>query len=50
MSMENKISGIKSKFILREFLKIIPEKIYNRTFKVGFSAPEKNGLNIIENL
>ena len=40
MSMENKISGIKSKFILREsFKKIIPEKIYNRTFKVGFSAP-----------
>ena len=40
MQMENKISGIKSKLILREtFKKIIPKKIYNRNFKVGFTAP-----------
>lgn len=53
--MENKISGIKSKFILRETFKtIIPKKIYNRNFKVGFVAPgekwTKKNKNYIEKI
>ncbi len=39
-AMQNKISDIKSKKILREtFRSLIPTKIYNRNFKVGFLAP-----------
>ncbi len=37
-----KINGLISKFILREaFRNILPKKIYERNFKVGFSAPDR---------
>ena len=55
LSMEHKINGIKSKYALREAYKlIIPKKIYQRNFKVGFSAPgelwTKNNKKFIEKM
>lgn len=45
MEMEHKINGIKTKYIMREaFKKIIPKKIYNRKFKIGFQAPGEKWL------
>jgi len=53
LPMKKKINGIKSKYILREkFKSIIPKKIYQRNFKVGFLAPgelwTKNNKRFIE--
>jgi asparagine synthase (glutamine-hydrolysing) len=40
LNIENKINGITSKKILREiFGYLLPKKILNRNFKVGFSCP-----------
>ena len=42
ISGKPKIKGGKSKFLLREAMKdLLPEEIYNRTDKLGFSSPEK---------
>jgi len=42
ISGKPKIKGGKSKFLLREAMKdLLPEEIYNRTDKLGFSTPEK---------
>ena len=47
LNSEYKIHGITSKYILRESLKeILPRKIYDRNFKVGFSAPEQQWLKL----
>ncbi len=55
LSMKHKIRGIKSKYALREAFKlIIPDKIYQRNFKVGFSAPgelwTKNNKRYVEKM
>lgn len=55
LPMEKKINGIRSKYILREkFKSIIPKKIYERNFKVGFLAPgelwTKNNRRYIEKI
>lgn len=42
ISGKTKIKDGKSKFLLREAMKdLLPEEIYNRTDKLGFSTPEK---------
>ncbi len=55
LPMNKKINNIKSKYILRELFKpLIPKKIYERNFKVGFLAPgeewTKNNKFYIEKL
>lgn len=55
LPMKYKIRGTKSKYVLREaFKSIIPNKIYNRNFKVGFMAPgelwTKNNRRYIEKI
>ena len=55
LPIEKKIHGVTSKYILREIFKsIIPKKIYERNFKVGFLAPgeewTKNNKMYIENM
>jgi asparagine synthase (glutamine-hydrolysing) len=42
ISGKSKIKNGKSKFLLREAMKdLLPQEIYNRTDKLGFSTPEK---------
>ena len=44
LPMKRKIIGIRSKYIIREtFKSIIPKKIYERNFKIGFLAQESYG-------
>lgn len=46
-----KIRGITSKYILRESLKeIMPQEIYRRNFKVGFSAPGEKWTKLNERI
>ena len=51
LPMKRKIIGIRSKYIIREtFKSIIPKKIYERNFKIGFLAPGELWTKKIRNI
>lgn len=49
ISGKSKIKDGKSKFLLREAMKeLLPQEIYNRTDKLGFSTPEKQWFVVLK--